>query len=130
MSSVAFVAMLVVHLAFWVVQIMKNTMLGASECEISVLACGSGALETLLNIVEETGDISGFGGLVSFMLSATGAFFSACFKIAFLDYEWLAGGGDVVGMAVSVIKMIMGAVFIAALGKVVVGAVTGRLPFG
>ena len=129
MSGLTLVGMIGVHIALWLTQVMLNTIVGGDDCTVSTLACGSGALEQLSDIIRNTKEIDGLGGLFNFVTSTVIDFINAFFQIAFFSYEWLNEGGQIVDTFTVMLRIILGCIFIANLGRTLIGIVAGRLPF-
>ena len=119
--------MVVVHLAFSIVQVMKNSFAPDPGCvDIANLVCGS-PLEALLDVVQVTSRPGGFGGIVLFFIGAVKNFLSFLFQFAFIDYEWTNGGGQITDLVMMVFRLAFGAIFITTIGRMALSVIGGKL---
>ena len=127
MTATVFIAMVVIHLAFSVAQVMKNSFAPDPGCvDIANLVCGS-PLESLLDVVQVTSRPGGFGGIVLFFIGAVKSFLSFLFQFAFIDYEWTNGGGQITDLVMMVFRLAFGAIFITTIGRMALSIIGGKL---
>ena len=127
MSGTILIGLSMVHLVFWVVQIMVNTVGGGTDCvDISSFACGSPVLQQIAELVNNQ-EVGGFLGLVIALTNALKSFFPIFFSLVFFNYGWLSGGGELVDLIVTIFRVIMGCIFIGVLYKAAVSIIGNRL---
>ena len=131
MSAAVVTAMMLLHLAFWIVQIMANQITGAAaDCTgVSTFARGTPVLDDISRLSSSTQGINGLVDLGRFLTSALLTVVSSIVRIVFFDYEWLSGGGQVVDMVVAVIKIMLGAVLMGALLRLAGNFLSSLRPF-
>ena len=129
MSGVLITAFVVVHICFWVVQIWMNQAAGGGNCgDVNALACGNPVLHDIVEAVDNFGGTSGgIFSILAFLLQAIGLIVTGFIKLAFFNYAWLNGGGQIIDIIVMMFRLIMGAVFFGVIGKIAISTVGGRL---
>ena len=127
MSAAVAITLILVHIAFWLIQVSKNSLLEGQDCvDIAKAACG-GPLEHLVNIVSTTNRPDDFGSTIGFLTGAVGSFFGFLFDFAFLNYDWMNGGGQIVDLVVIVIRVMFGAIFLTVIAKMASAVLGGKL---
>lgn len=127
MTATVFIAMVLVHLAFSIVQVMKNTFDPGLDCiDVANLVCG-GPLHALTDVVQTTARPSGFGGIFLFFVGAIKSFFSFLFNFAFINYAWANGGGQITDLVMMIFRLAFGAIFITTIGRMAVSVIGGKL---
>ena len=129
MSGALLVGLVGLHVVMWIVQVMVNSIGGGSDCvDISSFACGSPVLQSVAEIVHST-DTGGFLGLAIALGNVLKGIFPLFFGLIFFDYGWLHGGGQLVDLMVTVLRVVLGAVFLGVMYRAavsIVGGVLGR----
>ena len=128
MSGAVITVFILLHTAMWFIQIMVNKAGGAADCEeISAFACGSPVLGRVAEFVANQGDVKGLWDVFNFLKDSVGLILTIFIGLAFFNYPWLDGGGQVVEVGVIVLKGVMGGVLIGTLLKMAVSVVGGKL---
>ena len=127
MTGTLMIGLAMLHVVFWIVQVMVNQVGGGTDClDISSFACGSPVLQQIAELVNNQ-DTGGFLGLVIALGNALKSFFPLFFQLVFFQYGWLSGGGQLVDLVVTIIRVIMGCIFIGVLYKAAVSILGNRL---
>ena len=129
MSGVLIAAFVTVHLVFSFVQVVMNQAAGGVDCgDVALIACGNPVLHDMAEAINNFGGTGGgIFSILQFLLQAIGVAVTGFIKLAFFNYPWLGGGGEIVDTFVFFIRMIMGAVFFGVIAKIAITAIGGRL---
>ena len=129
MSGVLITAFVVVHICFWISPDMDEPSSGGANCgDVGALACGNPVLHDIVEAVDNFGGTSGgIFSILAFFLKALGLVVTGFIKLAFFNYPWLNGGGQIIDIIVMMFRLVMGAVFFGVVGKIAINAVGGRL---
>ena len=129
MSTATIVALLFVHLAFWIVQLVFNQVTGAAtDCsDISAFACGSGVLEDLSSFSTSFRDINGILGVAGFLIDGLKTAFSVLLGLVFFDYQWTSGGGDVADLVMAAIRVVLASVLVSILIRAAINFRGGKI---
>ena len=131
MSGMIIMGYLLVHVVCWIIQIWLNQANGSEMCWGSAatnpFACGHPFFANILEAAHL------FGGEDPNFLDMLGGFFKVVWavltgfvKLAFVDYAWMHGGGQITDMVALIVKLGMGGIFFGIIGKVVFTNIIGR----
>ena len=120
MSGTVIIGFAMVHLLAWIIQIWLNQSLGGMNLNevSSTLAYGTplgGIMEAASNSsnINNPLDLGAF--LVNFLYTAIKGFIS----LAFFEYDWINGGGQITDLVVTIIRLVMAAIFFGILAKII-----------
>ena len=127
MSGAVISVLILLHFVSWLIQVMINQAGGGTQClDISNFVCAT-PLDGMIDIAKESGSVGGFFGTAAFLVKSMGTFISSLIDLAFFDYGWLSGGGEIVDTMVLFIRLLLGGLFLGTLAKIALGAVAGKL---
>ena len=108
------------HLA-WTFRLLLAPEGVRASCDLKSLACNSGAIETIVRLVQSGADVNGILSAIGFAFEILTQGALAFLQLAVFYHPWLAGGevGQAVAWGLSVIGAIMwlAVLFMAFVGR-------------
>ena len=129
MSTAAIVALIFVHVALWLVQLVFNQVTGAAtDCsDIGAFACGSGVLGDLASFSTSFRDINGILGVAGFLIDGLKTAFSVLLGLVFFDYQWTNGGGPVTDLVMNIFRVVLASVLVSILIRAAINFRGGKI---
>ena len=126
MNGPLILAFVSVHIVGWLIQIWRNQANGGKDCEdILNFACG-GPLEKFFQAANVFSGVEGIGSLTIAIGQSVITFLLGFVELAFFNYDWLSGGGQITDVFSVLLKLGMAAIFFGVMGKIILGVILGR----